>query len=104
VDVDARELAPTVVPSFTLVQIIDEITIDLVGSARGIIYNTARREVDRVNLYGVRVSLASPAIIRESKLTDFEDNAFDRSFNRKWFTDHGQEPARIFGEEVASST
>jgi len=70
----------------------DEVTVDLMGSACGVDFRHAEAFIDWREIRGVRMPVASPVLLWKTKLTWREKDALDRSFLRKWFADHGQEP------------
>lgn len=91
-DQASREVLDTDVADFVVVRINDEITVDLLASACGVSFTEAERYIERRTIKGVEVPIASPALLWKTKQTWREKDALDRSFLRKWFADHGQEP------------
>lgn len=88
----AREVDPHDVENFTVVRINDEFTVDLMGSACGMTYEYALPYIEWKVLDGVKIPFASAQLLWKTKQTYREKDALDRSFLRKWFADHGQEP------------
>jgi predicted nucleotidyltransferase len=91
-DQASQEVQPEDVQSYTVVRINDEFTIDLMGSACGITYEEALRDVEWKELDGVKIPFASAQLLWKTKQTYREKDALDRSFLRKWFADHGLTP------------
>ncbi len=88
----SREVENTDVETFVVVRINDEITVDLMGSACGVTYESALPLVEWRAIRGVRIPFASPQLLWKTKQTHREKDALDRSFLRKWFSDRGLEP------------
>ena len=88
----AREVRPGDVAEYVVVRINDEFTIDLMGAACGLTYRDAEPLIDWKDADGVRIPFASPMLLWKTKQPSREKDALDRSFLRKWFADHGQEP------------
>lgn len=81
-----------------MVRVNDEITVDLMGSACGVRYEEAEKLIDWRDIRGVNVPVASAQLLWKTKQTYREKDALDRSFLRKWFADHGQEPPGLAGK------
>ena len=64
-----REVEDTDVQAYGVVRVCDEIVVDLLGNACGVDYNRALRDVQRMNLDGVEVPLASKELLIETKNT-----------------------------------
>ena len=87
------ELDPGDVAKYTVVRVNDEITVDLMGSASGIGYEEASREIVIRRIGDVDVPFASPRLLwRMKKSTQREKDAADLLFLRKWFEARGEEP------------
>lgn len=97
-DQAAREILDTDVADYVVVRINDEITVDLMASACGVEFAEAERFIEKRLIRGVEVPIASPALLWKTKQTPREKDALDRSFLRKWFADHGQEPPEVAGD------
>jgi hypothetical protein len=91
-DQAAHEVEPDDVRNYTVVRINDEFTIDLMGSACGVTYQEAVPDIEWKDFDGVRIPFASARLLWKTKQTWREKDALDRSFLRKWFADHGEEP------------
>lgn len=70
------------VATYHVVRINDEITIDLMGSACGIDYETAAASIAWRDLDGVSIPFASIDLLWKTKQTHREKDALDRSFLR----------------------
>ncbi len=87
------DLDPGDVAKYTVVRINDEITIDLMGSASGIDYEEAVKDIVIRRIGDVEVPFASPRLLwRMKKSTHREKDAADLLFLRKWFEARGEEP------------
>lgn len=87
------ELDPGDVAKYTVVRINDEITVDLMGSAAGIDYEEASKDIVIRRIGDVDVPFASPRLLwRMKKSTHREKDAADLLFLRKWFEARGEEP------------
>jgi len=82
VDGAAREIDPTDIQTYTVVRINDEITIDLMGKACGIDYDSAKTMIDWVEIDGVKIPFASLELLWKTKQTHREKDALDRTFLR----------------------
>ncbi len=88
----AKDVDPHDVQDYTVVRINDEFTVDLMGSACGLTYETSLPDVEWKTLDGVKIPFASAQLLWKTKQTYREKDALDRAYLRKWFADHGQEP------------
>lgn len=87
------DLDPGDVAKYTVVRVNDEITVDLMGSASGIDYEEAEKEIVTRRIGDVEVPFASPRLLwRMKKTTHREKDAADLLFLRKWFEARGEEP------------
>jgi len=87
------ELDPGDVAKYTVVRVNDEITVDLMGSASGIQYEEASKEIVIRRIGDVDVPFASPRLLwRMKRSTHREKDAADLLFLRKWFEARGEEP------------
>ncbi len=87
------ELDPGDVAKYTVVRVNDEITVDLMGSASGIRYEEAARDIVIRRIGDVDVPFASPHLLwRMKKSTHREKDAADLLFLRKWFEARGEQP------------
>jgi len=88
-----RELQPGELQQYNVIRVADEILVDLMGSAGGIEYEDAAKEVVVREIQGVRIPFASPRLLwRMKAVTHREKDAADLVFLRYWFAEHGQEP------------
>ncbi len=88
----SRDVLDTDAADYSVVRVNDEVTVDLMAAACGIRYQDAESEIEWRVIRDVRIPAASPALLWKTKRTYREKDALDRSFPRKWFADHGQEP------------
>ncbi len=87
------ELDPGDVAKFAVVRVNDEITVDLMGSASGIRYEEAAKDIVIRRIGDVEVPFASPRLLwRMKKSTHREKDAADLLFLRKWFEARGEQP------------
>lgn len=87
------DLDPGDVAKYTVVRVNDEITVDLMGSASGIDYEEAEKEIVIRRIGDVEVPFASPRLLwRMKKTTHREKDAADLLFLRKWFEARGEDP------------
>ncbi len=85
------ELDPGDVAKYTVVRVNDEITVDLMGSASGICYEKAAKEIVIRKIGEVEVPFASPRLLyRMKKSTHREKDAADLLFLQKWFEAQGE--------------
>lgn len=88
-----RELQPGELQQYKVIRVADEILVDLMGSAGGIDYEGAVKEVVVREIQGVPIPFASPRLLWRMKVvTHREKDAADLVFLRYWFMEHGQEP------------
>lgn len=86
-------LDPGDVEKYTVVRVNDEITVDLMGSASGIRYEEASKEIVMRRIGDVDVPFASPRLLwRMKKSTHREKDAVDLLFLRQWFEARGEKP------------
>jgi len=78
----AREVRDNDVLDYNVVRIHDEITIDLMGSACGINYQQALKDVEWKEIDGVLIPFASVKLLWETKQTYREKDMLDRAFLR----------------------
>lgn len=87
------ELDPGDVAKYTVVRVNDEITVDLMGSASGIRYEEAAKDIVIRRIGDVDVPFASPRLLWQmKKSTHREKDAADLLFLRKWFEARGELP------------
>jgi hypothetical protein len=90
------ELQPGELQRYTVIRIGDEIVVDLMGSASGIDYGEAAKNVVIREVDGVPIPFASPQLLWRMKTrTHREKDAGDIVFLRHWFAERGEEPPRI---------
>jgi len=76
----AAEVADNDVRDHTVVRVVDEVIIDVMGRACGLAYADVAADVEWHELSGVRVPIASPATLVRTKDTYRPQDAIDRSF------------------------
>ena len=76
----AAEVADNDVREHTVVRVVDEVIIDLMGRACGLAYADVAADMEWLDLSGVRVPVASPAALVRSKDTYRPQDSIDRSF------------------------
>jgi hypothetical protein len=76
----AAAVADTDVREHTLVRVVDELIIDLMGRASGLTYEEVAADVEWHDLGAVRVPVASPAALLRTKHTYRPQDAIDRAF------------------------
>jgi hypothetical protein len=87
------ELEPGDVAKHIVCRVNDEITVDLMGSASGIFYEEASKDIVIRRLGDVDVPFASPRLLwKMKKSTHREKDAVDLLFLRKWFEARGETP------------
>lgn len=87
------ELDPGDVAKYRVCRVNDEITVDLMGSASGIEYEEASKEIVIRRIGDVDVPFASPRLLwRMKKSTHREKDKLDLLFLRKWFEARGETP------------
>ena len=87
------ELDPGDVGKYTVVRVNDEITVDLMGSASGIDYAEAAKDIVIRRIGDVDIPFASPRLLWRMKCsTHREKDKLDMLFLRQWFEARGEEP------------
>jgi hypothetical protein len=76
----AAEVADTDVRDHTVVRVVDEVIIDLMGRACGLTFADVAPDMEWHDLGGVRVPVASPSALVRTKDTYRPQDAIDRSF------------------------
>ena len=76
----AADVADDDVRTYTVVRVIDEVIIDLMGRACGLSYADVAADMEWHEMAGVRVAVASPAALLRTKDTYRPQDAIDRSF------------------------
>jgi hypothetical protein len=88
-----RELQTGELQQYNVIRVGDEILVDLMGSAGGIDYAEAAKDVVIREIDGVPVPFASPRLLWRMKVvTHREKDAGDLVFLRRWFAERGEEP------------
>ena len=68
------------VHTHTVVRVVDEVIIDLMGRACGLTYADVAADMEWIDLGGVKVPVASPSALVRTKDTYRPQDAIDRSF------------------------
>jgi hypothetical protein len=76
----AAEVADSDLREHTVVRVVDEVIIDLMGRACGLAYADVAADMEWHDLSGVRVPVASPAALVRTKDTYRPQDAIDRAF------------------------
>jgi len=76
----AAGIADTDLREFVVVRVADEIVVDLMGRACGLSYADVVADVERLDIAGVVVPVASPAALIRTKHTRRHQDAIDRAF------------------------
>jgi len=92
-DKAVRELNPGDIAKYVVCRVADEVLVDLMGSASGIEYAEAAREVVVREIDGVAIPFASPQLLwRMKRHTHRVKDAPDLLFLRQWFEASGLTP------------
>jgi hypothetical protein len=75
-----REVQPADLGEFVVVRVGDEFVVDLMKRSCGIEYAEASREVEWIEIRGVRIPFASASLLLRMKQTHREKDALDRAF------------------------
>lgn len=88
-----RELQPGELQKYTVVRVGDEIVVDLMGSAGGIDYAEAAKNIIIREVDGIPIPFASPRLLWRMKATTHRaKDAGDLIFLKHWFAERGEEP------------
>jgi hypothetical protein len=79
-DQAVRDVAPDDLERYAVVRVADEIVVDLMKAACGIVYEEASRHVDIVEVDGVPIPFANPELLLRMKDTYREKDKLDRAF------------------------
>jgi len=92
-DKAVRHLDPGDVEKYNVVRVADEVIVDLMGSASGIAYDEASREVIARDIEGVSIPFASPLLLWRMKCkTHREKDRGDLFFLRQLLESQGITP------------
>lgn len=87
----AADVTDDDVRTYTVVRVIDEVIIDLMGRACGLSYADVAADMEWHDMAGVRVPVASPAALVRTKDTYRPQDAIDRSFLQEVIERRGRE-------------
>ena len=79
-DQAVRELGEDDLDRYVVVRVADEFVVDLLKAACGVEYEEARDLIEEVELEGVRIPFASPALLWRTKQTLRSKDELDRLF------------------------
>ena len=79
----AADVADSDIRDHTVVRVVDEVIIDLMGRACGLTYAEVSADMEWHDLAGVRVPVASPSTLVRTKDTYRPQDVIDRSFLRE---------------------
>jgi hypothetical protein len=79
-DKAVRDLADDDLDRYAVVRVADEIVVDLMKAACGIDYAEASKHVDIVDIDGVAIPFANPALLLRTKDTYRDKDKMDRAF------------------------
>ena len=79
----AADVADSDVRDHTVVHVVNEVVIDLMGLACGLTYGDVAGDMEWRDMAGVRVPVASPTALVRTKDTHRPQDAIDRSFLRQ---------------------
>jgi len=88
-----RELQPGELEQYNVIRVADEILVDLMATAGGIVYAEAAESVIIREVDGVPIPFASPHLLWRMKATTHRaKDAGDLAFLRYWFKEHDENP------------
>jgi predicted nucleotidyltransferase len=91
-----RELQPGDLQKYTVIRVGDEIVVDLMGSASGVDYAEASKDIVVRDIDGVQIPFASPRLLWRMKArTHREKDAGDLKFLEHWFAERGETPPLV---------
>lgn len=76
----AAEVGDLDVSTYTVVRVVDEVVIDLMGKACGLTYADVAPDAESREVLGVTIPVASPATLIRTKNTYRPQDAIDRTF------------------------
>ncbi len=76
----AADLADSDVAEHTVVRVVDEVVVDLMGKACGLTFGDVSADMERHDFGGVLVPVASPSALIRTKDTYRPQDAIDRAF------------------------
>lgn len=90
------ELQPGELQQYNVIRVADEVLVDLIGSAGGIDYEEASRDVVTHQVDGVPIPFASPRLLwRMKAVTHREKDAPDLLFLHHWFAERKETPPPV---------
>ena len=88
--------SPGELSRYQVIRVADQIVVDLMCSAGGLVYEEAAKEVVMREVDGVPIPFASPRLLwRMKAVTHREKDAADLVFLRQWFAERGEEPPTV---------
>jgi hypothetical protein len=85
----ARDLAEDDVERYTVVRVADEVVVDLIGSACGVTYESAKDAVEHVVIDEVSIPFATPELLWRTKQSMRDKDVLDRTFLARLLHDPG---------------
>lgn len=88
-DQAVRQVRDTDIEEYGVVRVADEVVVDLMGSACGIQFEEAERDIDWREIEGVRIPFASIDLLWRTKQTVREKDAIDRLYLQRLLSERG---------------
>jgi hypothetical protein len=78
-----RDVRDNDIEDYGVVRVADEVVVDLMGSACGIDFDAAEKEIDWRVIEGIRIPFASAALLLKTKQTVREKDEIDRLYLKR---------------------
>ena len=78
-----REVLDNDMEEYGVVRVVDEVVVDLMGSACGIDFNSAQSQIEWHEIDGVKIPFASAELLLTTKQTLREKDEIDRLYPRR---------------------